>query len=60
LAGKSPFQEKLAAEILHYNNCDFPQKLQIKFKTPQNCLHKGLTTYCKRLIREVGFASEKK
>jgi len=31
LAGKSRLQEKLAAEILHYNNFDFPQKLQIKF-----------------------------
>jgi hypothetical protein len=62
LAGKSPFQEKLAAETLHYNNCDFPQKLQIKInlsQTPQNCLHKGLTTYCKRLIREVGFEVKK-
>jgi hypothetical protein len=28
-------------------------------KTPQNCLHKGLTTYCKRLIREVGFEVKK-
>ncbi len=43
-------------------NCDFPQKLQIKFnlsQTPHNCLHKGLTTYYKRLIRGVGFEVKK-
>ncbi len=54
--------KKIATETFHYNNCDFPQKLQIKFnlsQTPHNYLHKGLTTYYKRLIKGVGFEVRK-